>query len=302
VERHGRAATSPAHRVPASTSLPHPKAAIVTRLDVSHLRIEPGEVPTLGHREATRSKVGFADKDAGRAQLAVLQQRIADLQDALYAEDRRALLLVLQGMDTAGKSGTIDRVFPRVHPQGMHVAAFKAPSKRELDHDYLWRVHAAVPSRGTIGVFDRSHYEDVGVVRVNGWIDDETVQQRFRQINDFERMLAENGTVVRKCWLDISPEEQRKELQERIDEPDKHWKFNFGDLDARARWHDYMTAYAEAMAATSTAHAPWYRVPGDRRWVSSVVVAQVVVDALEELAPRIPPPNPELGQVQIPQV
>ena len=244
--------------------------------------------------------MGFADKEAGRALLASLQERIADLQDALYAEDQRALLVVLQGMDTAGKSGTIGRVFRRVHPQGMHVAAFKAPSRRELDHDYLWRVHAAVPSRGTIGVFDRSHYEDVGVVRVNGWIDAETVQQRFRQINDFERMLAENGTVIRKCWLDISPEEQREELQERLDEPDKHWKFNLGDLDTRARWHEHMAAYAEAMAATSTDHAPWYRVPADRRWVSSAVVAQVVVDALEELDPRVPPPNPEFAQVQIP--
>ncbi len=274
----------------------------MTSLDISHLRVDEGTAPELGDREATRSKVGFDDKEAGRAWLSSLQQRIADLQEALYAENERSLLVVLQGMDTAGKSGTIKRVFRRVHPQGMHVAAFKAPSDRELDHDYLWRVHAVVPSRGTIGVFDRSHYEDVGVVRVNGWIDEETVRQRFRQINDFERMLADNGTVIRKCWLDISPQEQRKELQERIDEPDKHWKFNMGDLDTRARWHDYMAAYADAIAATSTDHAPWYRVPGDRRWVSSAVVAQVVADALEEMAPQVPPPNPDLEAVVIPEL
>lgn len=273
----------------------------MTTLDISHLRVDQGSSPELGDREATRSKVGFEDKDAGQAWLTYLQQRIADLQDALYSENERALLVVLQGMDTAGKSGTIGRVFRRVHPQGMTVAAFKAPSDRELDHDYLWRVHAVVPSRGTIGVFDRSHYEDVGVVRVNGWIDEETVQQRFRQINDFERMLADNGTVIRKCWLDISPREQRKELQERIDEPDKHWKFNTGDLETRARWDDYMAAYADAMAATSTDHAPWYRVPADRRWVSSAVVAQVVVDALEEMAPQVPPPNPDLEGLVVPE-
>lgn len=269
------------------------------RLDVSSLRVEQGTRPTLGSRERTHTKMGFEDKDGGKAWLDYLAERIGTLQDALWAENERALLVVLQGMDTAGKSGTMHRVFPEVHPQGVSIAAFKKPSDRELDHDYLWRVHAVVPSRGTIGVFDRSHYEDVGVVVVNGWIDRATTEQRYRQINDFERMLVENGTTIVKCWLDISPEEQRKELQERIDEVDKHWKFNMGDLDTRARWHDYMDTYAAALAATSTEWAPWYRVPADRRWVSSAVVAQVVVDALEAMDPQVPPPNPELDGLAV---
>ena len=221
-------------------------------IDVESLRVPLGQVPQLGVRDRTRDTAGLADKDTGKALVADLQPRIADLQDALWAENSRSLLVVLQGMDTAGKSTTSGRVFRLVHPQGIRVAAFKKPSDRELDHDYLWRVHAQVPSRGTIGIFDRSHYEDVGVVAVNGWIDQATIEQRYGHINDFERMLADTGTVIRKIWLDISPQEQRKELQERIDESRKHWKFNVGDLETRARWDDYMRVYGEALAATST--------------------------------------------------
>ncbi len=262
-------------------------------IDVESLRVPLGEVPELGVRDRTRDTAGLPDKDAGKALLADLQPRIAELQDALWAENARSLLVVLQGMDTAGKSTTSGRVFRLVHPQGIGVDAFKQPSDRELDHDYLWRVHARVPSRGTIGIFDRSHYEDVGVVAVNGWIDQATVEQRYGHINDFERMLADTGTVIRKIWLDISAQEQRKELQERIDEPDKHWKFSLGDIETRARWDDYMRVYGEALAATSTEWAPWYRVPGDRRWVSSACVARIVTDALEEMAPAIPAANPD---------
>ncbi len=272
----------------------------MTHLELSDLRVAAGRPPDLGVRELTHATVGFADKDEGRAHLAMLQQRLADLQDDLWAENARAVLVVLQGMDTSGKSGTTGRVFRKVNPQGVKVASFGPPTDRELDHDYLWRVHAVCPPRGTIGVFDRSHYEDVGIVRVNGWIDDDEVERRFRQINDFERLLAENGTVIRKCFLDISPQEQRKELQERIDEVDKHWKFNPADLEVRSQWHDYMRAYREAMAATSTEHAPWYRIPADRRWVSAVCVARLVVDALEEMAPQPPPANPELAGMEVP--
>jgi len=272
----------------------------VDRPDLTDLRVLEGVQPDLGVRDLTHATAGFADKDDAKEVLAILQHRLADLQERLWAENERAVLVVLQGMDTAGKSGTMGRVFARVNPQGVKVAAFKAPSDVELDHDYLWRVHAVCPPRGTIGVFDRSHYEDVGIVRVNGWIDDGTVQQRYRQINDFERMLAENGTVIRKVFLDISPEQQRVELQERIDEPDKHWKFNTGDLEVRAQWHDYMRAYREALAATSTDWAPWYRIPGDRRWVSGVCVAQLLVDALEEMDPQPPPPDAELDGLEIP--
>lgn len=268
-------------------------------IDLSSLRVREGEPPELGVREATHTTLGM-EKDAGKARLGYLQERLATLQESLWAEGERSLLLVLQGMDTSGKSGTIGRVFRLVNPEGVKVASFGVPTDHELDHDYLWRVHAQVPPRGTIGVFDRSHYEDVGVARVNGWIDEDTVRQRFDQINAFERLLAENGTTIRKCWLDISAEEQRKELQERIDETDKHWKFNMGDLDVRAQWHDYMRVYAEAMGATSTEHAPWYRIPADRRWVSAVSVAQLMVATLEGLDPQAPPPNPELEGVEVP--
>ncbi len=272
------------------------------RPDLTDLRVLEGVQPDLGVRELTHATVGLDDKDHGHEVLDHLQQRLADLQERLWAEDQRAVLLVLQGMDTAGKSGTMGRVFPRVNPQGVKVSAFKAPNDAELDHDYLWRVHAACPPRGTIGVFDRSHYEDVGIVRVNGWIDDETVQQRYRQINDFERMLADNGTVIRKCFLDISPEQQQEELQERLDDADKHWKFNPGDLEVRAQWHDYMRAYREALAATSTDWAPWYRIPADRRWASGVSVAQLLVDTLEEMDPQPPPAEADLDGVEIPPV
>ncbi|MBY5162790.1 PPK2 family polyphosphate kinase [Salsipaludibacter albus] len=272
----------------------------MARPDLADLRVTEGVEPVLGVREHTHATAGMEDKDAGEDLLDVLQERVAELQERLWAENARAVLLVLQGMDTAGKSGTMRRVFPLVSPQGVQVAAFKQPSDRELDHDYLWRVHASCPSRGTIGVFDRSHYEDVGIVRVNGWIDEDTVRQRYRQINDFERMLVENGTVVRKVFLDISHEQQREELQERIDEPDKNWKFSHGDLEVRAQWHDYMHAYREAMAATSTDHAPWYRIPADRRWVSGACVAQLLVDTLEEMDPQPPPPADDLDGVEIP--
>ena len=272
-----------------------------TDLDVSSLRVSAGDAPALGVRENTRDTVGMADKNAGAELLGALQDRIGELQELLYAENRRSVLVVLQGMDTAGKSGTMRRVFPKVHPQGIQVSAFKAPSDRELDHDYLWRVHAVVPARGTIGVFDRSHYEDGGVVVVNGWVDEATTEQRYRQINDFERMLTENGTTIVKVWLDISAEEQRTQLQERIDETDKHWKFSFGDLEARSRWADYMATYGRALAATSTDHAPWYRVPADRRWVSGAVVARLVVDALESMDLAAPTADVDLAGLVIPE-
>jgi PPK2 family polyphosphate:nucleotide phosphotransferase len=268
-------------------------------IDLSSLRVAAGSEPELGRRESTHAKLGM-EKEAGKARLGFLQERLATIQESLWAEGRRALLLVLQGMDTSGKSGTIGRVFRLVNPEGVKVASFGVPTEHELAHDYLWRVHAKVPPRGTIGVFDRSHYEDVGVVRVEGLVDDDTAARRFRHIRDFEAMLVDNGTMIRKVWLDISPEEQREELQERIDEPDKHWKFSMGDLDVREKWHHYMRVYREAMAATSTDDAPWYVVPADRRWVSSVCVAQLMVDTLEQMAPAPPPPRTELEGVEVP--
>ncbi len=260
---------------------------------IADLRVRPGEPARLGER-ASWDDLGLDDKDEGRALLDDLMARMYDLQRELWAEDKRAVLLVLQGMDTAGKDGTIRRVMSGVNPQGVSVASFKKPSELELDHDYLWRVHAVCPRRGSIGIFNRSHYEDVGVVRVNGWISEEVAEQRLRQIRDFERHLAENGTVIRKVFLHISKDEQRERLQERIDTPEKHWKFNLGDLDTRAQWDDYMRAYDDAITATSTDDAPWYVVPADRKWVRDVAVARLLVDTLEGMDLQTPPPDPDL--------
>ena len=269
---------------------------MTTTLD--DLRVRPEDDVDLDDWE-TRSTLWLDDKDGGKARLDDLQVRIHDLQRDLWAENQRSILLVLQGMDTSGKDGTIRRVLTGVNPHGIQVASFKQPTDVELDHDFLWRIHKAVPSRGKIGVFNRSHYEDVGVVRVLGLVDDERAERRFRQIRDFERHLTEHGTAVRKVFLHISQDEQKERLQERIDRPEKHWKFSLGDLETRAQWDRYMEVYGEAIAATSTTDCPWYVVPADRKWVRDVAVAQLLVDTLEAMAPQPPPPDPELEGIVI---
>ena len=195
--------------------------------------------------------------------LKALSKKLAQLARPLQAEGKRAILLVLQGMDTSGKDGTTRGVFKYTSPLGVQVTAFKTPTKDELAHDFLWRCHAATPARGDIGIWNRSHYEDVLVPVVNGWINKTTTQQRYAQLNDFERLLTENGTTVIKCMLHISKDEQRRRLQERIDVPEKRWKFSLGDLEVRKQWNAYQQAYEDMLAATSTAHAPWYIIPAD---------------------------------------
>lgn len=257
------------------------------------LRIRPGDPVRLADRE-TRDTLGLEDKKAGKHALEDLQDTMYDLQRRLWAEDERAILLVLQGMDTAGKDSTIRRVLGTLNPHGVRVTSFGVPTDEEADHDYLWRIHKAAPTRGMIGVFNRSHYEDVGVVRVNGWIDDTVARRRLQQIREFEAMLTANGTVVRKVWLHISRDEQRERLQARIDRPEKHWKFKLGDLDVRKQWDDYQRVYEEAIAASSTDDCPWYVVPADRKWVRDVAVAQLMVDTLTTMDPQPPPPDPAL--------
>jgi PPK2 family polyphosphate:nucleotide phosphotransferase len=190
-------------------------------------------------------------------------------------------------------------VFTGLNPQGVHVASFKKPTEHELDHDYLWRVHAACPPRGSLGIFNRSHYEDVGIVRVNRWIDEDEVQRRFGQIRRFEQHLADNGTAIRKVFLHISKDEQRERLQERIDTPEKHWKFNLDDLEARKQWDDYMRAYEDAITATSTEDAPWFVVPADRKWVRDVAVTTILADALRSMDLRPPEPDPALRGIVV---
>ena len=237
----------------------------------------------------TRSTCSFnGDKAAIVGIFAELNAQLVELQQALYAEHKHKVLVVLQAMDTGGKDGVIRKVFSGVNPLGIHVASFKAPTPAELDHDYLWRVHKRVPAKGELVVFNRSHYEDVLITRVEGWIDDRTAKRRFRQINDFEAMLVEEGTIILKFFLHISKDEQKQRLQERLDDDAKNWKFNPGDLVAREKWADYQRVYEEAINATSSPHAPWYIVPADRNWVRDLYVCSVLVSTLSGLKMQYP--------------
>ncbi|MEM8634800.1 MAG: PPK2 family polyphosphate kinase [Pseudomonadota bacterium] len=249
--------------------------------------------------QPTRHPELFVNKEDARASLAEDAAHINELQDMLYAEGKHALLVVLQGMDTSGKSGVIRNVFADTSPLGMQVKAFKAPSKTELAHDYLWRVHDAVPRKGFIGIFDRSHYEDVLVVKVREFASKDVVRQRYDQINDFERMLRENGIIVLKCMLNISHDVQAKRLRQRLEEPHKRWKFNPNDLEDRKLWPEFMDAYETAVRKCSTKYAPWYVVPSDSRTRRNAMIARLVRGALEDLAPTYPDPGYRLNDFEI---
>jgi PPK2 family polyphosphate:nucleotide phosphotransferase len=248
----------------------------------------------------TNDKCGFAgDKDDAPAVLDDIKQRLVALQTLLYAEQKRKVLVVLQAMDTGGKDGVIRNVFSGINPQGVRVVGFKAPTVRELAHDYLWRVHAEAPAKGEIAVFNRSHYEDVLITRVHGWIDDATAKRRFRHINEFETMMVEEGAVVLKFFLHISKAEQKKRLEDRLADPAKSWKFNIGDLAEREKWSDYQRVYEDAINATSSPAAPWYIVPGDRKWVRDLVIASVLATTLEALKMKFPAPQAGLDKVVV---
>jgi PPK2 family polyphosphate:nucleotide phosphotransferase len=223
---------------------------------------------------------------AGRIAENTAQSR--DLAYRLYAENRRSLLLVLQGMDSAGKDGTIRTVMTGINPQSCQITPFKQPSHEELDHDFLWRIHRAVPRRGNIGIFNRSHYEDVLVVRVHDLISEKKWRSRYARINEFEQMLSEGGVTILKCFLHISKEEQRERLQSRLDEPHKRWKFSSADLSERKLWPDYQEAYEEALIQCNTKHAPWYVIPGDRKWYRNLVVSTLLRETLEAMDPQFP--------------
>jgi PPK2 family polyphosphate:nucleotide phosphotransferase len=240
----------------------------------------PGKPFDLSARE-TNGRDLFPDKVEAETSLKKDAAVINELKDMLYAEGKRSLLVILQGMDTSGKSGTIKSVFSDTTPLGMEVKAFKAPSTEELARDYLWRVHNAVPRRGNVGIFDRSHYEDVLVVRVRELVPPGEVEKRYEQINAFEKHLSENGTVILKFMLNIGYEEQGVRLKERLEETHKLWKFNPVDLDDRARWPQFMAAYQLALQRCSTRHAPWYIIPSDSRTRRNAAVARVVRGALE---------------------
>ena len=234
------------------------------------------------------------DETEQREQLDELAIELDELQNLLHAEGRRKLLLVLQGLDTSGKDGTIRWVFSRSSPLGVRVTAFKAPSDEERAHDFLWRCHAVVPRSGDIMVWNRSHYEDVLVPVVEGWVDKAETRRRYAQINDFERLLTETGTVVVKCMLHISKDEQRSRLQARVDDPGKHWKFSMDDLAVRKKWDSYQQAYENALTATSTPYAPWYVVPADSKRHRNLMIARLLVKTLKDMKFKTPPSDPAL--------
>lgn len=227
-------------------------------------------------------------EDDARPRLQALRLRLRELQELLYAEHTRSLLLVFQALDTGGKDGAIENLLTGVNPAGVQVAAFKQPSDEELGHDFLWRVHARTPKRGHIGVFNRSHYEDVLVTRVHGLIDHKTCRQHYDDINHFEALLTRNGTRVLKFFLHISKEEQARRLQARLDDPTKNWKFDPDDLRERSRWPEYQHAYEEALRHCSPAAAPWFAVPADHKWVRDLAITEIIVAVLEHMNPRPP--------------
>lgn len=240
------------------------------------------------------------DKQAARDEVDRLQEKILDLQERLYAEGKQSLLIIFQAMDTGGKDGVIKKVFSGVNPAGVYVASFKAPSLEELAHDFLWRVHPHTPGKGYIGIFNRSHYEDVLVVRVNGLVPESVWKARYDHINGFERLLADSGTRILKFYLHISKDEQKERLQSRLDNPDKNWKFAVGDLPVRERWNDYMAAYGDALTKCNTDYAPWFIVPANHKWYRDLFVTRMLLETLEAMNPQYPPPEPGLDRVVIP--
>ena len=254
----------------------------------------------LGRFDPAAKPFSSGDKAADKVAVAALAAEIDKLQDVLWADRRFKLLVVLQGIDTSGKDGTIRGVFGLTSALGVRAVGWKAPTEVERAHDYLWRIHQQVPGAGEIVIFNRSHFEDVLVPVVRGWITKAETEQRFAQLNDFERMLTETGTVILKFFLHVSKEEQRQRLQERLDDPTKHWKFAIADLDERKRWDDYQDAYSAMIAATGTPWAPWTVVPADSKTHRNLMIATAVVDALRALKLRYPPGDPALAGIKVP--
>lgn len=240
------------------------------------------------------------DRDKAEKKTEKYLERMAGLQECLYAEGKQSLLVVLQAMDAGGKDGTIKKVFDRVNPLGLKIAAFKAPSAEELAHDFLWRVHQQTPPKGYIGIFNRSHYEDVLIVRVNKLVPEAVWKARYDHINAFERLVADSGTRILKFFLHISREEQKERFTERLTQPDKHWKFSMGDLPVRQQWPDYMAAYEDAIGQCNTDYAPWYIVPANKKWYRNLVISRAIVETLEAINPQYPQPEAGLDKVVIP--
>ncbi len=278
-------------------------AAILRAMATSNRSDAPTKRPSVDLREALRVRPGRRvrlrdldtsaehgwTKETSAPELDRQLDRLAELQDRLWAEAKHSVLVILQGIDAAGKDGTIKKVMTAFNPQGCPVTSFKVPSEEELAHDYLWRVHKAVPRRGEVGIFNRSHYEDVLIVRVHELGPRGVWRKRYDEINEFERHLAANGTTILKFFLSISKDEQRERFQARYDDPTKRWKFSMGDLKERERWNDYQAAFDDALSKTSTDVAPWYVIPADRKWFRNLAVATILADTMAGLKPAYPP-------------
>lgn len=268
-------------------------------MNLKKYRIKPGARLDLKKFDADDKLLLKGGKAKAKATLDNLRKKLEALQSVFYASGKHKLLIVLQAMDTAGKDSTIRMVFDGVNPQGVKVANFKAPTAEELAHDFLWRVHAKTPANGEIVIFNRSHYEDVLITRVNGWIDAPTAEERYRAINAFEQLLADNGTTILKFYLHISKDEQKQRLIERQQDPTKQWKFNPADLKSRAQWDDYMAAYSQVIAATSTDIAPWYVVPANSKLQRNLIVSTVICDTLDSLKLAYPEPLPGIEKIKV---
>ena len=255
---------------------------------MDRFRVKPGKKVALNEWDPAETMGYDGGKIDGKLELGKLTPELETLQELLFAEGKHKLLIILQGMDTSGKDGVVRHVFEGVNPQGVHVATFKVPTPLELDHDYLWRVHSQTPGKGEIVIFNRSHYEDVLIVRVHELVPKKVWEKRYRQMNEFERTLAQEGTTILKFFLHISLDEQKARLQSRLDDPKKHWKFNVGDLKERKLWANYLQAYEDVLNKTSTSWAPWYIVPADRKWFRNLVIGSVLVKTLKSLDMKYP--------------
>ncbi len=262
------------------------------------LLARPGRKVRLAEHDPGNT-LGFTDKLAAREELEANVRRLAALQYRLFAEGRRAVLVVFQAMDAGGKDGAIRRVMSGLNPQSCRVTSFKKPSEAELAHDFLWRIHKAVPARGEIGIFNRSHYEDVLVVRVHNLVPKAVWSERYEDINRFEKLLARNDVVLLKFFLHISRKEQRERLLARVEDPERNWKITPEDLEERKYWGDYVRAYEEAIERCSTGHAPWYIIPANHKWFRDLAVSQILVETLEGLKPKFPAPKFDLSKVRV---
>jgi PPK2 family polyphosphate:nucleotide phosphotransferase len=298
-----KAATATAEVVDRASAVVHPERSVVSEPppapDYPRFRVEPGTRARLADIDPDASE-GYKRKKDVADELKRHRDRISDLQARLYGEQKRSLLIVLQAMDTGGKDGTIKGVFQGVNPQGCQVWSFKAPSNEEAAHDFLWRYHQKAPPKGMIHIFNRSHYEDVLIVRVKDLVPESVWRPRYEAINQFEYALTADGVTVLKFFLHISKDEQKRRLESRLDDPDKRWKFSANDLKERGYWDDYQAAFEDAVNECSTAYAPWYVVPANKKWYRNLVVARTIADTLEAMNPRFPAAEKGLDKVRIP--